>query len=182
MTRAQSIAVVREARPDDAAAIARVHVDAWRTTYRGIMPAEFLAGLSYENRQRQWTRSLGDPEANHIYVAQEASKAVVGFAAGGRELSGDPAYTGELYAVYVLEAHQGKGLGRRLMASVADRLVRAGRPSMLLWVLADNLQARRFYEMLGGEELREQQIDIGGTKYDEVAYGWRDTAVLRSPR
>lgn len=73
-----SAAVVREARSDDAAAIARVHVDTWRTTYRAIMPAEFLAGLSYENRERQWTRALGDPEANFIFVAEDSSGAVVG--------------------------------------------------------------------------------------------------------
>ncbi|MGH2373339.1 MAG: GNAT family N-acetyltransferase [bacterium] len=170
--------IIRAARPEDAPAIARVHVDSWRTTYRDVMPSEFLAGLSYERRERQWTGTLGDPDAGFVFVAEDASRAVVGFAAGGRELSGDPVYTGELYAVYILEAHQGKGLGRRLMARVADRLVRAGRPAMLLWVLADNLQARRFYEKLGGEQLREQQIDIGGTRYDEVAYGWRNAGAL----
>ncbi len=169
---------IRAARPEDARAIAHVHVDTWRTTYRHMMPADFLAGLSYENRERMWTRVLGDPEANAIYVAEDASGGVVGFAHGGREQSGDPVYTGELYAVYVLEAYQRKGLGRRLMASVADRLVRTGRSAMLLWVLADNLQGRRFYEGLGGQMVREQQIDIAGTKYDEVAYGWRDVSAL----
>lgn len=169
---------IRAARPEDARAIARVHVDTWRTTYRDILSKDFLAGLSYENRERVWTRVLDDPEANAIYVAEDASGIVVGFAHGGREQSGDPVYTGELYAVYVLEAYQGKGLGRRLMAKVADRLVQMGRPAMLLWVLADNVQGRCFYERLGGQTVREQQIDIGGTQYTEVAYGWREVSAL----
>ena len=32
---------------DDAAGIARVHVDTWRTAYRGLIPDDVLAGFSY---------------------------------------------------------------------------------------------------------------------------------------
>ncbi|MGQ0550225.1 MAG: GNAT family N-acetyltransferase [Armatimonadota bacterium] len=170
--------IIRAARREDAPAIARVHVDSWRTTYRGIIADDLLSRLSYERREQQWTRALGNPDVNVLYVAEEGSQGVIGFAAGGPENTGDPVYRGELYAIYLLEAHQRKGLGRRLIGSIAERLAQAGMRSMLLWVLAGNLAARRFYESLGGEEVREQQIDIGGTKYDEVAYGWRDTRVL----
>jgi hypothetical protein len=48
---------IRPARPGDETAIARVHVDSWRTTYRGIMPDDVLAGQSVERRERQWTQS-----------------------------------------------------------------------------------------------------------------------------
>ena len=44
---------------------------------------------------------------------------------------------------------------------------------MLVWVLAKN-PYRRFYEKLGGKYLRSQQIDIGGSSYEEIAYGWED--------
>src|SRR5918998_4172552 len=50
--------VVREARPADAAGIARVHVDTWRTTYRGIVPDDHLDALSYEARERFWAGAL----------------------------------------------------------------------------------------------------------------------------
>jgi len=45
---------------------------------------------------------------------------------------------------------------------------------MLVWVLVDNHPARRFYEALGGQELRTQPIEIGGVTLEEVAYGWQD--------
>ena len=54
---------VREARQEDAA-IAGVHVDPWRTFYRGIVPEGFLADTSYENfedRWRGWLRDVEDP-------------------------------------------------------------------------------------------------------------------------
>jgi hypothetical protein len=54
---------VREARQEDAAAIVCVHVDSWRTSYRGILPEGFLAGMSYEgfeDRWRAWLRGVGN--------------------------------------------------------------------------------------------------------------------------
>ena len=182
--------VVREARPADVPGIARVHVDTWRTTYRGIVPDDYLDALSYEARERLWTRALerlaaageaggtGNPHAGGLFVAEAPGGEVVGFASCGREATGDPQYPDELYAIYVLDAWQGQGLGRRLARAVADRLAAAGLHAMLVWVLADN-PMRRFYEALGGRLLREKKVEIGGVALVEVAYGWPDTAALR---
>ena len=52
---------IREATLDDVTASARVHVDSWRTTYAGIIPAEYLAGLSYTQREERFLESLADP-------------------------------------------------------------------------------------------------------------------------
>ena len=49
---------IRAAVPEDAASMARVHVDSWRSTYAGIVPAEYLAGLSYPNRESLWKELL----------------------------------------------------------------------------------------------------------------------------
>ena len=49
---------IRDATPADIPAIARIHVDSWRTTYRGLMPDDLLAGLSYERRERQWAQAI----------------------------------------------------------------------------------------------------------------------------
>ncbi len=46
--------IIREARTEDIAGIAKVHVDTWQTTYAGIVPDEHLANMtysSYENRK-----------------------------------------------------------------------------------------------------------------------------------
>ncbi|MFK0522174.1 hypothetical protein ACINKY_08160 [Paenibacillus illinoisensis] len=39
---------IREATINDAEGIAKVHVHSWRTTYKGIIPEEFLTNLSYK--------------------------------------------------------------------------------------------------------------------------------------
>lgn len=45
---------IRRAVLADAKGIAKVQVDSWQTTYQGIVPAEFLAGMSYEDREQKW--------------------------------------------------------------------------------------------------------------------------------
>lgn len=52
------------------------------------------------------------------------------------------------YALYLLVSHQGQWLGRQLMVTLVTRLIQAGIPTLLLWVLAANL-ARKFYERQG---------------------------------
>lgn len=166
--------IIREATVNDAGGIARVHVDTWRTTYRGIVPDDYLGGLSYAQRQATWERGLGQQERGQcVYVAEDGSGQILGFANGGPERSGDPVYDGELYAIYILQPWQGHGIGRQLAMRVVQWLIDHGYVSMLVWVLARN-PSRRFYEVLGGEYVRTQTIEIGGVQLDEVAYGWRD--------
>jgi GNAT superfamily N-acetyltransferase len=174
--------MIREAHADDAAAIAHVHVATWRTTYQGIVPESVLANLSEERRAEMWSRAIDDPaRAGFVYVAKNATGRVIGFAAGGPERDGDPIYTGELYAIYLLSEHQGSGIGRQLMRHVAMRLIATGHASMLLWVLAEN-PACRFYAVLGGQPVREKTVEMGGVSLREVAYGWTDIRPLRADR
>ena len=164
--------LIREAHAVDAAAIARVHVDSWRTTYAGILPSDFLASLSYEGREQSWSRMLSAPgKRSFTCVAEDDEGRVVGFASGGPEREGDPAYKGELYAIYVLEQCQRRGIGRRLTAAVVRRLVEQDIDAMLLWVLAAN-PSRGFYETLGARRIREKATRVGGIEVVEVAYGW----------
>ena len=142
---------IREAKPKDAAAIARVHVDTWRTAYAGILPDDFLAGLDYANSEANWSQALtADRPDTNMVVAETEEGEIVGFAFSAAEREGNPLYPGELFAIYVLAKHQNKGTGRRLFTAAARRLHKAGFDAFLLWVLKDNLPARRFYETLGG--------------------------------
>jgi ribosomal protein S18 acetylase RimI-like enzyme len=171
--------LIHEAAPNDAAAIARVHVDAWRTAYRGIMPDATLAALSYDERERMWRRFLAGPQGGRFnYVVEDGAGRIVGYAAGGPAREGDPIYRGELYGIYLLAGWQRGGIGRRLVRRVTERLADRGMRAMLVWVLKDNRPARGFYESLGGRYLREKTIEIAGVTLDEVAYGWADTLSL----
>lgn len=156
-----------------------VQVDTWRTAYRGIVPDAHLEGLSYDESERLWQDAIAIGDGC-VFVAEEGG-GVFGFASGGpgerfsRELR---EYGGELQTVYVHPSHQGIGAGRRLVGAVARHLTEQRVNSMLLWVFAENLPARRFYESLGGIVLAEDGFELGGAWLSEVAYGWKDLDAL----
>jgi GNAT superfamily N-acetyltransferase len=167
--------LIRKAQAKDAPAIAKVHVDSWRTTYAGIVSSEFLASLSYEQREETWSNVLSSPTSqSFIYVAESVDSELVGFACAGPEREGDDIYKGEIYALYLLQSHQRQGIGSMLFRASAEELHQRGITSLLIWVLVAN-PFRKFYEALGGQYLREKEIEIGTQRLVEVAYGWKDT-------
>jgi ribosomal protein S18 acetylase RimI-like enzyme len=169
---------IREATMADVAAIARVHVDSWRTTYKGLLPDDYLANLTYAQRESLWHEVLSKPvDHNLVYVAEDNAGNIVGFASGGPERSGDPVYTGEVYAIYLLESWQGQGIGRQLTITLVRQLIQRGFTSLLIWVLVNN-PSRRFYEALGGQQVRERLQMTGGVQLMDVAYGWLDARTL----
>jgi ribosomal protein S18 acetylase RimI-like enzyme len=171
------ISVVRPADREDAAAIARVHVDTWRTAYRGLLPDDFLATLDEAGYEERWRRTLIDG-TGRVYVAEDGRE-TVGFASGGPERAGEDGFAGELYAIYVLQEAQGRGHGRRLVQAVAQGLRERELANMIVWVLRDNHNARYFYERLGGVYVRSQPITIGSALLQEVSYGWKSLDDIR---
>ncbi|TAN31556.1 GNAT family N-acetyltransferase [bacterium] len=169
--------MTRPATLADAAAIARVHVATWRTTYDGQLPDDFLASLSESGYADRWRRVIGEG-SNRVYVVEEDG-GVVGFASGGRERAGESGFGGELYAIYVLDMAQRRGHGRELVRAVVGGLREMGFEDMIVWVLRDNRPARLFYERLGGEYVRSQPITIGPATVEEVSYGWRRLEYVR---
>ena len=171
--------VIRPARVDDALAMARVHVDTWRTSYAGIVPDEHLANLSYERSRARWIEYLSAPQKEtHAFVAEAQGEQIVALASGGPVQEPFAGFDGELYVIYVLKPFQGMGYGRLLVARVAHDLASRGYHSLVIWVLKDN-PARGFYERLGGRLAAEKVVEIGGKPLLDVAYVWPDLAVFR---
>jgi len=165
---------IREARESDAAAIARIHVDTWRTTYRGIIADEVLDGMSYDAAERAARSRIAEPEmGTFAYVAEEDDGQVIGFVWGGPDRDNNPRYKGEVYAIYILKDYQRNGIGRLLLTAASARLLEQGLGSMLTWVFKDN-PSRAFYERMGGTLLGSKPLCIRGRDYEEVAYGWED--------
>ena len=169
--------VIRPAQIEDAPAIARVHIDTWRTTYVGIVPDEHLANLSYPRCEARWIEHLSNPKNERTIVIEGQTGQVVGFSSGGpvREALGN--FDGELYVLYITKSFQGMGYGRLLVTHVALDLAGRGFHAMLIWVLKDN-PACHFYEKLGGRRVGEKVVEIGGKQLLDVAYGWPDLTVF----
>ncbi len=167
---------IRPAWADDASSIARLHANNWRRSYRGILRDGFLDGPLVQDRQALWDRRLSlspDLENRSVWVVEEAGE-VEAFVCV--LLDADPDWGALLESLHVSAVWQGRGLGTRLMVTAAE-WVRSLRPSsgLYLWVGAENIAARGFYEHLDGKVLgRRIQCAPEGTHVDVVAYGWRE--------
>jgi GNAT superfamily N-acetyltransferase len=169
---------IRTAVPEDARAIAQARIDAWRTTYKGMIPDAYLAAMSVDNSTALWLRVLtaASSKAN-VFVAANGED-IVGFAAGNLLPEPKHGLDAELTAIYLRRGSQRAGVGRRLVAAVVAAERAQGATGLLTWVIAGNKGARAFYERLGAELLVEQPFQWDGMDLVEVGYGWRDLDAL----
>ncbi|MEN2767671.1 GNAT family N-acetyltransferase [Ornithinibacillus xuwenensis] len=169
---------IREGKFSDAKAIARVHVDCWRTTYSGIIKDEYLNRLSYEQRTELWERNISRDD-NHVFVAENPEGKIIGFVDGGRERSGNyPGYDGDITSIYILSEYQGQGVGKQLLQVLFQRFISLQMNTALVWVLADN-SSKTFYENMGARLIVDNKsITIGGDDLVLLAYGWDDIQLI----
>lgn len=171
--------LIRRGVIDDANEASRMHADTWRTSYRGLVPDALLDGLSPSRWENGWRRGFESLDPTRVVHVAEIAGRIVGFAGGGRARPCGPAgYSGEVYALYVHPAQQGRGIGRRLLTAAAEGLVERGLVPIVIWTLFDNPRSRGFYESRGGIVVGEKREAFDGYVLHEVGYGWTDPAPL----
>ena len=167
---------VRTARPSDAAAMGALVVRAWQRAYRGLMPDEYLDGLTVDDRTDLWTQVLtGEPDPPRaVFVAEDDDGRVVGFVAVGGEMDVADAPRGEVYALNVDPGRWGRGVGRTLLAAGCGHLRAVGFATAVLWVHPDNVRACRFYRASGWRaDGTERRHDALGVEVPAVRYRHR---------
>jgi ribosomal protein S18 acetylase RimI-like enzyme len=97
--------------------------------------------------------------------------AICGFATTGPSRDEDAADAGEMYALYVDPQYWGRGIGRSLIAEARTQLSRQGLGKAVLWVLAGNERAQRFYRADGWQsDGHRRQEYVWGAQADEVRF------------
>ena len=169
---------IRQALPTDAQAIAQVRVDAWRKTYRGLIPDAYLDAMSVTDSMVLWDRVLtAAPNTTNTFVAERDGR-VVGFASGMMLAEPKHGFDAELTGLYLAPEAQRQGLGTRLAATVAAAQRSHGATGLIVWVIAGNKAARAFYERLNAALVVEQPFTWDGMDLVEAGYGWSDLPAL----
>lgn len=170
--------MIRRATPDDADALGRVHVQAWRETYPGIVPDAVIAARDPLERASMWRRVIATDEI--VLLAHDDAGSLLGFANAGPQREPDLLpLAGEINAIYLLQAAKRRGRGRGLMRATAQALLARGLASASLWVLDGNTVAQAFYTSLGGRvALRRAFPAPAEWPGTETAYAWDDLATL----
>jgi len=159
---------IRDAKPADARAIAELHVAAWRAAYSGLMPDDYLAALSIEQRYDRWSKALSRPGPAKLAVAQLGEE-IAGFCSFGPTRDEAPSDIAEIYSLNVHPERWRQGAGRLLCEHAFREAAAREHTAMTLWVLKGNDGARRFYERLGYAHDGTEKIDtqtIGSPLYD----------------
>jgi ribosomal protein S18 acetylase RimI-like enzyme len=178
------VAQIRIATRDDAHGLAVMHLASWRETYTGLLPAKMLSSLVVEARAAAWATIMQEPATERstvIYLAEHEGT-IIGFGSCGAQRTESlkqKGYDGEVSAIYVLREFHKRKIGTRLFrAMCADLISRGGFHAAALWVLRDNLRARRFYEAYAGRVIAERDDVRDGAILLELAYGWPDLKEL----
>lgn len=151
--------------------MARIRIAAWRSTYRGIVPASVLDRLDLDRTRRFFAHRIERSGRRTTLVAEAGGTPVAGYALAGPSRDDDAPGLGEIEAIYLDPVQRGRGIGRALLEAASGWLAEVGYGEAILWVLTDNADARRFYERLGfAEDGAARMLDFDGTAVEEVRY------------
>jgi L-amino acid N-acyltransferase YncA len=134
--------IIRPAKLQDVPQMARVHVQCWQETYRGLMADAVLDDPGFPAaRERMWTAVLSDERYRHFRAAvAERDGGLIGIVMSGQPEEDLAAWAWQLYVLYVCAADHGTGAGLALLEAVIDP-----EESAALWVADPNPRAQAFY-------------------------------------
>jgi len=133
---------IRRTTPDDAPALAHLHLDVWDDAYTGLVPQSVLDERRERVQERieRWRDILTEHDRTLLAVGPEG---LIGFASAGEGRDNDTDIDLELWALYVRRQWWGTGVGYALLeTAIGDR-------AAYLWVLHGNERAISFYERQG---------------------------------
>ena len=124
---------IAQATPEDARAVAEIHVAAWRAAYRSIVPDDYLASLSIERREAKWSECIaaGDPT---LLVAKKAGVVQGWLSFGKCRGIGSHKSEAEVWAIYVSPTAWSTGVGHLLWLRAKELMLEKGFNSCSLWV------------------------------------------------
>lgn len=157
---------LRAAREEDLDAIGRLHYRSRVDAYADFLPPSALASGSPDAMAEWWAERWKWERDEHRMTVAEDGGRIVGFSYLGPDE--EPGVM-ILNAIHADPAYVGHGVGKRLMV---DALAHLGEHAVL-WVLADNERARRFYEKGGWRFDGTTRVEEwGGEPVSQLRYAW----------
>ncbi len=154
--------MIRKAEKEDVRQIAEILVEDWQKVYRGIMDDAFLDSMNADRRYEIEVRRY------EKYMVAADGHEILGYA--WLETTQDEPADCEVIALYVRYSKRGNGIGKLLMQYAVDHFKKIGKQKMIVWCLKENVESRKFYEKVGGKELRIGTHNWGGKEYEMISY------------
>ncbi len=165
--------LIRRAQPEDAMAVAGVHVRSWKAAYRNILPDDYLDQLRPEDRAGKYDFASRDPlkPSTLVAVGDPENPAIQGFATTMPVTDSDMPGYGELCALYIDPRYWGNGLGVALLSAARRQMFEQGFRKAILWVLTGNVRAENFYRNDGWRaDGIHRKATVWNIEVDEIRY------------
>ena len=161
---------IREANAEDIEPIASLYVMNWKKTYVGLLPDNFLNGLTVNDEIKKWQEYL-TKEKHRIFVAYENEK-ILGFSA----CKEDEELKNCLYldSLHVSETSRGKGVGTKLINTVGSYAYIKGYEHMSICIVKGNDNAKRIYEKMGAKHYKDFIDYFGDTESNSEKLIWNN--------
>jgi ribosomal protein S18 acetylase RimI-like enzyme len=160
---------IRQAASRDAGAIAAINEEAWRSAYQGVIPHLHLQRLIARSGSWSWRDRLTEGAQVLVLTFEEQ---VQGYASIGPARRSGQFRAGEIFELYMRPAFQGVGLGGRLFDAARETLERQQYEGLVVWALAENENACRFYRRRGGQPVAAAPERFGAVTLNRVAFAW----------
>lgn len=173
---------VRPMCEEDIHGVSTVRVKGWQAAYAGMVPQDHLDALTVTEDARRRREMFERGGGTVLNLVAEENGTVVGWAALGPSREDDRRpQDGELLALYAAPERLGTGIGKALMRQALVAAQERSFHRLILWVLAANTRARRFYEHAGFQpDGTSTDWPVNGVVVPEVRYG-KDLAQPNPP-
>jgi ribosomal protein S18 acetylase RimI-like enzyme len=164
-----SLLQIRPAKPTDAAELARIHEETWRSTYQGIIPHLHLERMIARRGPRWWHENVKRGYGLSVMTFNGQPQGYVSY---GSARYAPARSSGEIFELYIAPPLQGVGFGKKLFLAARRELERRGLRGLVVWALADNRAACTFYARLGGKQVATAPETYGRVQLQKVAFTW----------
>lgn len=150
---------------DNRFAISHIYEESWKYAYKGIIPQSYLDSIP----QGCWASRVDQNGIWSLVLIEDDT--MIGTSSCCRSRWAEFEGWGEIISIYLLPQYMGKGYGGHLLNAAVEELKKQGYRDIFLWVLEENIRARRFYEKHGfGFSGYSKKDNMGGKELAEMQY------------
>lgn len=162
--------VIRNATVNDITEVAKLHIDSWNKTYKGIIDQDYLDTMK-NNLDKRTQRMKNEFNLRKMIVATIDDE-IVAFSEFTltNEFSKDLDIDCELCGLYVKNEYIGTGIGSIVFNYVKNTFIKNNKKKMGLWCIKENNNAINFYKSKGGIQVAEKKFELAGKEYSKIAF------------
>lgn len=141
--------LIRYASLNDSEILGKIHSKSSMAGFKGIIPDDILYDVfSIERRTKRFISelSIGSPKTA---ICFDNSKAAGFISFGNCRYGNNDNSWAEIWRVYILQEFWGSNIAKELVDWGINEIVKENYKNIELWVLEENIRARKFYEKIG---------------------------------